>query len=287
MKDWNKLGANRQARIDRAAGLAPGKVVDASAIGDLLTRVIEPGDRVCLEGNNQKQADFLAQRAGAGRSRRGPRSAHGAVGAGAAGASRRVRARHRHAARFSFPARRPRASRGMLVARQIEIGAIHTYLELFARYFIDLTPHVALIARTAPIATAISTPAPNTEDTPTDRRGDGVQRRHRDRAGQRDRRHACRASTSPATGSTSSSRRRSRIYIEPLFTRDPAADHRDPGPDGDDGHQGHLRQYGVQRLNHGIGFDTAAIELLLPTYAEKLGLKGKIASTGRSTRIPR
>ena len=36
--------------------------------------------------------------------------------------------------------------------------------------------------------------------------------------------------------------------------------------------------YGVQRLNHGIGFDTAAIELLLPTYGEKLGLKGKIAS---------
>jgi malonate decarboxylase alpha subunit len=23
--------------------------------------VIEPGDRVCLEGNNQKQADFLTQ----------------------------------------------------------------------------------------------------------------------------------------------------------------------------------------------------------------------------------
>ena len=31
--------------------------------------VIEPGDRVCLEGNNQKQADFLAQGAGRARSR--------------------------------------------------------------------------------------------------------------------------------------------------------------------------------------------------------------------------
>ncbi len=30
-------------------------------------------------------------------------------------------------------------------------------------------------------------------------------------------------------------------------------------------------------LNHGVGFDTAAIELLLPTYGEQLGLKGKIA----------
>lgn len=36
--------------------------------------------------------------------------------------------------------------------------------------------------------------------------------------------------------------------------------------------------YQVQRLNHGIGFDTAAIELLLPTYGNELGLKGKICS---------
>jgi malonate decarboxylase alpha subunit len=34
----------------------------------------------------------------------------------------------------------------------------------------------------------------------------------------------------------------------------------------------------VKRLNHGIGFPTAAIELLLPTYGERLGLKGKIAT---------
>src|SRR5258708_20839329 len=36
--------------------------------------------------------------------------------------------------------------------------------------------------------------------------------------------------------------------------------------------------YKVRRLNHGIGFNTAAIELLLPTYGERLGLKGKVAS---------
>jgi malonate decarboxylase alpha subunit len=32
----------------------------------------------------------------------------------------------------------------------------------------------------------------------------------------------------------------------------------------------------VRSLNHGIGFDTAAIELLLPSYGESLGLRGKI-----------
>jgi len=40
--------------------------------------------------------------------------------------------------------------------------------------------------------------------------------------------------------------------------------------------KGIYAEYEVQRLNHGIGFDTAAIELLLPTYAESLGLRGKI-----------
>jgi malonate decarboxylase alpha subunit len=36
--------------------------------------------------------------------------------------------------------------------------------------------------------------------------------------------------------------------------------------------------YGVGRLNHGIGFPTVAIELLLPTYGERLGLRGKVGT---------
>lgn len=42
--------------------------------------------------------------------------------------------------------------------------------------------------------------------------------------------------------------------------------------------KGLYAEYGITRLNHGIGFDTAAIELLLPTYAAELGLKGKICT---------
>jgi malonate decarboxylase alpha subunit len=37
-----------------------------------------------------------------------------------------------------------------------------------------------------------------------------------------------------------------------------------------------MNAHQVHSLNHGIGFDTAAIELLLPTYGESLGLRGKI-----------
>jgi malonate decarboxylase alpha subunit len=40
--------------------------------------------------------------------------------------------------------------------------------------------------------------------------------------------------------------------------------------------RGIYEKHNVQSLNHGIGFNTAAIELILPTYGESLGLKGKI-----------
>src|SRR5262249_48245020 len=54
-----------------------------------------------------------------------------------------------------------------LAAGKIELGAIHTYIELFARYFMDLTPHVAVIvARQADHDGNLYT-GPNTEDTPT------------------------------------------------------------------------------------------------------------------------
>ena len=39
--------------------------------------------------------------------------------------------------------------------------------------------------------------------------------------------------------------------------------------------KGIYAKYLPRSLNHGIGFNTAAIELLLPTYGEELGLKGK------------
>jgi len=42
--------------------------------------------------------------------------------------------------------------------------------------------------------------------------------------------------------------------------------------------KGIYAKHGVKSLNHGIGYDTAAIELLLPTYGEELGLKGKVCT---------
>ena len=68
------------------------------------------------------------------------------------------------------------------------------------------------------------------------------------------------------------------FYIEPLFTRDPASITEIQILAAMMAIKGIYAEYGIKRLNHGIGFNTAAIELLLPTYADKLGLKGKIAT---------
>ena len=68
------------------------------------------------------------------------------------------------------------------------------------------------------------------------------------------------------------------FYVEPLFTRDPAAITETQILTAMLAIKGIYAPYGVRRLNHGIGFNTAAIELLLPTYGERLGLKGKICT---------
>jgi malonate decarboxylase alpha subunit len=64
--------------------------------------------------------------------------------------------------------------------------------------------------------------------------------------------------------------------IEPLFTRDPRQITDLQILMAMMVIRGIYERHQVHSLNHGIGFDTAAIELLLPTYGESLGLRGKI-----------
>ncbi len=65
--------------------------------------------------------------------------------------------------------------------------------------------------------------------------------------------------------------------LEPLFTRDPAKIGRVEILKAMLAIRGVYERHEVVSLNHGIGFDTAAIELILPTYGEELGLRGRIA----------
>jgi malonate decarboxylase alpha subunit len=55
-------GTDRATRLARGAALSgtSGKLCPADQARRLLEAIIEPGDRVAIEGDNQKQANFLA-----------------------------------------------------------------------------------------------------------------------------------------------------------------------------------------------------------------------------------
>ncbi|HEU4775452.1 MAG TPA: malonate decarboxylase subunit alpha, partial [Telluria sp.] len=276
---WNTLQLNRSARLERVraalGGALDGKALPAALIGDLLYAVLECGDRVCLEGNNQKQADFLAQ-ALAGLDPARINGLH---------MLQSVLALPEHldvfergiATQLDFSFSGPQAGRvaQLLAAGKLQIGAIHTYLELFSRYLIDLTPRVSLVAAEAADRHGNLYTGPNTEDTPAIveatafKNGIVIVQVNRivDQLPRVD---------IPGDWVDFVVQSPRNYYIEPLFTRDPALISEIQVLMAMMAIKGIYAEYGVQRLNHGIGFDTAAIELLLPTYAESLGLKGKI-----------
>ena len=276
---WNLRAAARSARLARAAaalgGGLQGKRVEAGRTVDLLEAVLEPGDRVCLEGNNQKQADFLARAL----VQVDPARVHDLH------MVQSVLSLPEHldvfelgiASRLDFSFSGPQGARlAQLVARQqLQIGAIHTYLELFGRYFVDLTPRVSLIAAQSADAQGNLYTGPNTEDTPaiveaTAFSGGLVIAQVNELVDQVPRVDV------PAGWVDFVVKAPQPNFIEPLFTRDPAQISEIQVLMAMMAIKGIYAEYGVQRLNHGIGFDTAAIELLLPTYGESLGLKGKI-----------
>ena len=275
MRNWNSVADNRGARLARAASLVSGKVVQAEAATALLGAVLESGDRVCIEGNNQKQADFLARCL----TQLDPAQIHDLH------MVQSVLALPEHldlfesgiASRLDFSFSGPQSARlaKMVSAGQIEIGAIHTYLELFSRYFVDLTPRVSLVCAQAADAQGNLYTGANTEDTPaiveaTALKGGIVIAQVNEMLPTLPRVDI------PGDWVNFVIPAPQPHFIEPLFTRDPAQISEIQVLMAMMAIKGIYAEYGVQRLNHGIGFDTAAIELLLPTYAESLGLKGKI-----------
>lgn len=280
---WNERRNERHDRLHRAhvaLGLrATDKVVGADDIGPLLDAVLVSGDRVCLEGNNQKQADFLA-RALLQVSPERINNLH---------MVQSVLALPEHldvfergiASRLDFSFSGPQGARlaRLAASGSLQIGAIHTYLELFARYFVDLTPKVALIAAHAADEHGNLYTGPNTEDTPaiveaTAFSGGIVIAQVNELVPS----GGLPRVDIPGEWVNFVVKAPQPNFIEPLFTRDPAQITEIQILMAMMAIKGIYAEYGVQRLNHGIGFDTAAIELLLPTYGESLGLKGKIAS---------
>jgi malonate decarboxylase alpha subunit len=140
MKSWNAQKITLAERLADGRRYASGKTIEVVDLPNFLEAVIRPADRVCLEGDNQKQADVLA----AALTDVDPAKIHDlhTVESGVVLPEHLDVFEKGIARRLDYSYSGPQAARiaGLLFGGKIEPGAVHTYLELFGRYFIDLTP---------------------------------------------------------------------------------------------------------------------------------------------------
>lgn len=272
---WDRRRANKNRRLHLAKQWMDGKFLPTERIAEALEVLLAPGDKVVLEGNNQKQATFLSESL-LKVSLDKVNGLHLLISSISrpehldlfeSGIARKLD--------FSYAGSQSLRVAQMLEDGLIEVGAIHTYLELYARMFVDLIPNVALVAADKADEEGNLYTGPNTEETPTLIEAAAfaggiviVQVNEIvDRLPRVD---------IPASWVDVIVQADRPYQLEALFTRDPRLI--------TDNHvlmamlaiRGVYEKHQVQSLNHGIGFNTAAIELLLPTYGETLGLKGKI-----------
>jgi malonate decarboxylase alpha subunit len=272
---WFTRREDKARRLEQVAKVARGRVLPTEEIIPALELLIAPGDRVALEGDNQKQADFLSRSLAKVDSEK-VHDLHMLI-------SSISRPDHLDlferdiATRVDFSYAGPQSLRvaQLLDDGKLRIGAIHTYLELYARLFVDLVPTVALVAAESADAEGNLYTGSNTEDTPTIVEAtafrDGIVIAQVNEVVDELPRVDVPGSWVDfvVVGD--------RPYeVEPLFTRDPRQISDVQVLIAMLAIRGVYERHRVTSLNHGIGFGTAAIELLLPTYAESLGLRGKI-----------
>ena len=278
-RQWDTLRQDTAQRLAAAAEITgSGKIVRTKDVVKLLEAVIRPGDKINLEGNNQKQADFLAERL----CRVDPAKVHGLhLVQSAITLDSHTKLFEKGIAEkidFSYSGAQAGKLAQAVQEGKVKLGDIHTYLELFGRYFIDLIPRVALVAAYQADKDGNLYTGSNTEDTPVIveatkfKQGIVIAQVNEivDRVPRVD---------IPGDWVDFVVQSPRPFYLEPLFTRDPALITASQILRAMMAIKGIYAEYGVQTVNHGIGFDTAAIELLLPTYGEELGLKGKICTS--------
>src|SRR6202008_4475533 len=240
-----------------------------------LEALVVAGDRIVLEGDNQKQADFLSRSLVQVDARK-IHDLHLII-------SSIDRPEHLKlfelgiAKKVDFAFAGPQSLRvaELLEDGILEIGAIHTYVELYARLLVDLIPNVVLVCAEQADREGNLFTGPNTEDTPVIVEAaafhDAIVIVQVNEIVEK----LPRVDIPPSWVDVVFEPDKP-FAVEPLFTRDPRQINDLQILTGMMVIRGIYERHQVQSLNHGIGFDTAAIELLLPTYGESLGLKGKI-----------
>ncbi|GAB3685247.1 malonate decarboxylase subunit alpha [Salinisphaera aquimarina] len=278
-RNWNTRAEDKAERLAGIRAKLDGKILAREHIADALYALIRSGDRVIAEGNNQKQADFLS----GALAELDPERLHDLhMIQPSVGRPEHLAVFEKGIAKkldFAFSGTQSHRIGALMMDGTIEVGAIHTYIELYGRLFVDLIPRVLLTAAFKADREGNLYTGPSTEDTPALAEATAFSNgiviaqvnEIVDDPADLDRVDI------PASWVDVVVEADKPFFIEPLFTRDPR--HITPVQIfmAMMALKGIYAEHGVTSLNHGIGFNTAAIELLLPTYGEKLGLRGQIA----------
>lgn len=275
---WDTRRQEKRRRIESVQGLTNGKVIPTDELTAVLEKLIVSGDHVVMEGNNQKQADFLSRSL----AEIDPAKVHDLhMIMPSVGRAEHLDIFEKGIARkldFAFSGTQSLRISQLLEDGQLEIGAIHTYIELYSRLYVDLVPNVALVAGFKADRHGNLYTGPSTEDTPAlveaaaFKNGLVIAQVNELVDDETDLPRV----DIPGSWIDFVVVADRPFFIEPLFTRDPRLIKPVHVLMGMMAIKGIYAKHQVQSLNHGIGFNTAAIELLLPTYGEQLGLKGKI-----------
>ncbi len=267
----------KQRKLQRVASYVARKTVVTEQIVRLLSDLLDPGDTVLMEGDNQKQATFLAQAL----AKMDPDQIHDLhMIMPSLQLDEHLSLFRKGIAStldFSYAGNQSKGIVELIRSGKIQIRSLQTFMELYGRLYMDLVPDICLIAAESADANGNLFTGGNTEDTPI--LTEAAAFRNAIVVAQvNELVESVPRTDIPGSWVDFVVKADTPYLVDPIFTRDPAKIK--------DVHvlmammaiQGVYAKHGIQRLNHGIGYNTAAIELLLPTYGETLGLKGKICT---------
>src|SRR6202167_3468113 len=274
-RSWATRRDEKKRRMQLVSSWMSGPLLPREKLVESLEALIAPAGRIGLEGDNQKQADFLLRSFVKG----DPKKTHDLhlIISSISRPEHLTLFELGIAKKVDFAFAGPQSLRvaQLLEDGVLEIGAMHTYVELYARLLVDLIPNVVLVCAEQADHEGNLFTGPNTEDTPVIVEAAAFHdaivivqvNQIVDKLPRVD---------IPASWVDIVVEADKPFEVEPLFTRDPRHITELQILIGMMVIRGVYERHQVQSLNHGIGFDTAAIELLLPTYGESLGLRGKI-----------
>ena len=144
-RSWTTRRDEKKRRMKLVSSWMCGPLLPREKLVESLEALIAPADRVVLEGDNQKQADFLSRSL----AKVDPEKLHDLhlIISSISRPEHLTLFELGIAKKVDFAFAGPQSLRvaQLLEDGVLEIGAIHTYVELYARLLVDLAPNVVLV----------------------------------------------------------------------------------------------------------------------------------------------